>query len=476
MKTHFLKLVLSIIIFQFLISISANANNVQVSNVVRTGQDIAFDLSWENSWNVQGQPSNHDAVWIFIKYKKCTETIWKHALLNTSMSSHSFGSAITYATPILETDRFGNGTGNNTGVMIKRSDIGIGHINTNNSISLNVVGPVAFDSDDYDIRVFAVEMVYIVEGEFIAGNLNSRDLKETGQDFLHIVNEDPINVTDNSYTLTLPADFPKGYNSFYIMKYEITQGQYVDFLNTLTAGDANRYYENSNYMHGFMSNTGTNGIVYSTTSADRSLNYMSIDDLFSYLDWAALRPLSELEYEKACRGFGPYNEDEYAWGSETGVKVFNVSGATAGIEVATDNPLPNCNIYYDPIQGGQFNGSMGPVAAGMFARTSNTRIGTGASFFGVMELSGNVEEPCLAIQDANSNDAPSSYTGQWGDGYLNASGLFNVSSWSSHYYFYKGGGWHDGWSYMRVSYRGGFYAMSSYHSSRSDDRGGRGCR
>lgn len=34
----------------------------------------------------------------------------------------------------------------------------------------------------------------------------------------------------------IPAIFPKGYNAFYIMKYELSQQGYCDFLNTLTRG------------------------------------------------------------------------------------------------------------------------------------------------------------------------------------------------------------------------------------------------
>jgi len=31
----------------------------------------------------------------------------------------------------------------------------------------------------------------------------------------------------------IPVSFPKGYSDFYCMKYQLTQGQYVDFLNCL---------------------------------------------------------------------------------------------------------------------------------------------------------------------------------------------------------------------------------------------------
>jgi len=57
------------------------ANNLQVSNVIRTGQDVEentilidFDIRWENSWRTDNLNNdgitNWDAVWIFIKYQK----------------------------------------------------------------------------------------------------------------------------------------------------------------------------------------------------------------------------------------------------------------------------------------------------------------------------------------------------------------------------------------------------------------------
>ncbi|HCR53204.1 MAG TPA: hypothetical protein DIW27_02215, partial [Cytophagales bacterium] len=32
---------------------------------------------------------------------------------------------------------------------------------------------------------------------------------------------------------TIPANYPKGFNAFYTMKYEVSQKQYADFFNTL---------------------------------------------------------------------------------------------------------------------------------------------------------------------------------------------------------------------------------------------------
>ena len=35
---------------------------------------------------------------------------------------------------------------------------------------------------------------------------------------------------------TIPAAFPKGFQAFYIMKYETSQGQYTEFLNSISSG------------------------------------------------------------------------------------------------------------------------------------------------------------------------------------------------------------------------------------------------
>ena len=44
-------------------------------------------------------------------------------------------------------------------------------------------------------------------------------------------------------------------------------------------------------------------------------NFLSWMDLAAYLDWAALRPMTELEFEKICRGPNPPIAGEYVWGT-----------------------------------------------------------------------------------------------------------------------------------------------------------------
>jgi hypothetical protein len=120
------------------------ANHVVISNVTRTGanrDEVEFRISWENSWYyTSGNPGNHDAVWVFIKFRQCDAGgQWNHALLSTNMSDHFFDDSITYAKPILTTDRFGNPGQHNTGVLIRRKNVGRGHI-VNQLVRLKIVG------------------------------------------------------------------------------------------------------------------------------------------------------------------------------------------------------------------------------------------------------------------------------------------------------------------------------------------------
>ncbi|MCX7696102.1 MAG: hypothetical protein N2Z72_00225, partial [Bacteroidales bacterium] len=147
----------------FLVLTIVKANNVRVTNITRTGSNrdiIEFRLSWQNSWYfVTGFPQNHDAVWVFIKFRQCeTSGQWNHALLSVNMTDHFFDDSLTYAKPITTLDRYGNPGQHNTGVLIRRKYPGQGHI-VNKTVRLKVVGStqgIPFDETiEYDIKVFA---------------------------------------------------------------------------------------------------------------------------------------------------------------------------------------------------------------------------------------------------------------------------------------------------------------------------------
>ena len=89
-------------------------------------------------------------------------------------------------------------------------------------------------------------------------------------------------------TGSLSASFPKGYAAFYGMKYEITQGQYADFLNTLSSGNAATRWYGSAVPASRYAITNVSG-VYMSSLQYVACNFMNWSDVAVYLDWAGLR-------------------------------------------------------------------------------------------------------------------------------------------------------------------------------------------
>ena len=190
---------------------------------------------------------------------------------------------------------------------------------------------------------------------------------------------------------------PGRLNSPLVMKYEISQQQYVDFLNSLTraqqnsrtATDLNDSGNNNVYV---MSNTLTpqyrngirrdsfvatgpytfyvdlsnNGEAGNLTDGENiACNYLSPDDLMAYCDWACMRPMGEIEYERFCRGSDPAVAGEYAWG-------------TTDLTMALISPLTAGRPFEVAVQTGQ-NGlcrstEAGPMRTGFAARDTSDRL------------------------------------------------------------------------------------------------------
>ncbi len=136
----------------------------------------------------------------------------------------------------------------------------------------------------------------------------------------------------------------------------------------------------------------------------------------AWLDWAAMRPMTELEYEKACRGGGNTPSPlEFAWGNTT----------ISPITTATNQGAAN-----ETWATGNANYSGGPaiqMRCGALATASSTRTTSGATFYGIMEMTGNVRE--FAIYAGNA--AGRTFTGLHGDGILTAVAEANTAFWPS---------------------------------------------
>ncbi len=258
--------------------------------------------------------------------------------------------------------------------------------------------------------------------------------------------------------LQIPVAYPKGYKGFYIMKYELSQEQYCNFLNMLSyTQQKNRIGNNldnlnkGDYVFGNPKRPSCrNGIaVFSRKSTSQpavfgcnlnpaepffskddgqtlACNYMTGADMLAYLDWSGLRPLSELEYEKACRTPNRVIPGEYAWNTASIAPLGGQSGLL-GSTLGTENESP-ANVNTNANSGVP---SFGPVRCGSFGTSSTNQEQSGGSFYGVMELSGNLGEMCYSVTGGSSLNTTSSKNEHHGDGVLAADGNYNVlTSWN----------------------------------------------
>ncbi len=408
------------------------ANNLNISNVTKISDNkLSFDVSWDNSWWVS---TYRDAAWIFIKYKNSSGQ-WQH--LDITSATVSGFTLYTYP--------------DNKGVMLSRQFSGQGTVTGSVTVQFNdgILGPLP------DFKVFGIEMVYINQGAFWVGDgdgaLTTFHQGNNVNLPYHIQSAGEITVGNtsndlkaNDLTQNIPATYPNGYDSFYMMKYEITQEQYVEFLNTLTVQQqqtrtesdlANITASNRFVMSNSSLPNSRNGIACDSNATNTTpihfycdlnnnefenenndgqnlaCNYLAVSDAIAYTDWAALRPATEFEYEKACRGTAYPIIDEYANGT-----IIIVNYGTI-----INSGMPN-ETYSNVGTNGLINSSVSPIRVGGFATSTTTRLQSGAGFYGNVELSGNTAEYCVLSQQGN-------YSGTLGDGVLNVYG--NQNTWDS---------------------------------------------
>ena len=185
--------------------------------------------------------------------------------------------------------------------------------------------------------------------------------------------------------------------------------------------------------------------------------------------------MTELEYEKICRGTASSVSGEYAWGTNAlaNAEYTLSSNNTSNEKVAANYSTSSGNAAFETtvLFGGGING---PLRVGIFAADSlNTgRVTSGAGFYGNMELSGNLWERVITL----GNTTGRGFTGVHGDGKLGTGGDADVSLWPGTNAVgggMRGGRWGSGATTMRTSDR--FNAARSY-SIRDFSLGFRGVR
>lgn len=201
-----------------------------------------------------------------------------------------------------------------------------------------------------------------------------------------------------------------------------------------------------------------------------AMNYLSWGDLSAYLDWAALRPMTELEFEKVCRGTAPRVAGEYIWGTTT-INPFYSNTLTNGYKANEG--------YATVINGacvyglGSSSPSYGPVRCGIFATGSSGRASAGASYYGAMEMGGNLWERVITTANATGT----AFTGVLGDGTLTVLGESNQTNWPSPATAIgvgnRGGDYINTAVYVRTSDRS---SVGTPDAAREINFGGRGVR
>lgn len=561
------KLLYALLLCTFAVG-GAFANNIRIIGIPTvTDQDtsknivhINFDLAWANSWRTS-KPDNHDAAWIFVK---CWDgEAWNHVYLMDDPKSYRAGSknaadAVNFGKdgymPYKVTSRDGvtdlqmdmvlepgysmaykkwHLNPDETaqvccvGFFLYRKEYGAGDVSVPGiQFSWNYGDQDFVDEDDLVVKVFAVEMVYVPQGAFYLGGKGTPEKQygsftTDGETFgtpMVITSENPIQVknTPASNTLwatdeaimegTIPANWPKGYNAFYIMKYEMSQQAYCEFLNTLQQGQQNGRTEYElTYLgvgHSMWSNSAnslapyrnfvevrqsapvvifgmdannnniwdeTDRVEYPAGSGDTlvrnidgqdlAMNFISIRDLLAYAEFAGLRPMTEFEYEKACRGPREPARDEYAWGSNTMV-FYGQAQPTAGNWTQDHYGITDYNTGTERVPGGYNVGFArastyvndwwkarrersypGSLRVGVFADSTTTRAAAGATFWGVMNMSDNTAEVCISAVDTTGRK----FVGTHGCGQLDGFGEAMNKDWNIptdnnafHYYITRG--------------------------------------
>lgn len=468
----------------------ARGNNVAISEVslAESAQprttSVKFNIAWDNAWRTI---VNYDAVWAFVKFTTNSGVDWAHATMkSTGLNPSGFSvEAGTNLDIFVPADK--------KGAFLFRKAEGKGHVAAQ---EVRLVWDFEADgltvSNQAMVKVYAIEMIYVPQNSFYVGSGGNGSNEFT---LTQITTADASAAGGYPTGQTAPiAAWPNGYAGFYAMKTEISQGLYRDFLNSLLAAQAaNRCSASSanDFMGdaaGILTPTNRNGIQLTNAAAvghgyvcnlDNDSNYnegedgksvacnwLKWADLTAFADWAALRPMTEMEFEKLCRGPAAAATNEYPWGAAYGLRAARglaYNGTSSEAATNTSN-YANCNATNHP-------DVQGPMRCGAFASdtTQTTRLQSGAGYYGNMELGGNLMEQCVSLADA----AGRAFAGAHGDGALTAGGDANAANWPGTDAVgagARGGSWQDGPTTLMTSDRQNALSISA---TRTATYGGR---
>lgn len=414
------------------------ANNISVSTpkleITDNGTFLRFTLAWENAWH---NAKNHDAAWVFVKYKpNDPNASARHCLLNAQGHQLLSKSPSNLPSPTLKVST------DNIGIFVYSSQPYRGNVQWDVQLSLNPRGSGIMEHLPGEWSVQALEMVYIPAGAYYLGDpdTTSRNAAaffgNTSNSSYEVKQEDQvINIGDQAGQLNyrpdepiyqgdrqgpVPANFPKGVRAFYIQKYEINQGTYASFLNNL--GTQASYFRSNFGGKSYAQSRGSLAMEndrYVAKSPQRPLNFVSWDDGCAFADWSGLRPMTELEFEKACRGPEMPIAHQFPWGTD------NKKGLIRYVD--RDDELK--------LKAGVSEAQLSDQNRAVFA----------ASYWWIMDLAGSLWERVVSI----GHPMGRAFRGTHGDGRLSGYGYATNDDWPrgdderNGGYGYRGGGYYE---------------------------------
>ncbi|RKJ81929.1 hypothetical protein D7X33_03085 [Butyricicoccus sp. 1XD8-22] len=445
---------------------------------------VSLDLQWENAWKNE---VNFDGAYVFLKYRPAAGEAFR------SMKLRGAGGGMTERKPLPEGFSLGESSVK-LGAFLPETQLGF-FVFPEEACSRQTVRaagiqvPVEAGCAE-EIEVFSIEMVYIPEGRFTIGD--PKGPKRMGGSCLNgfytypdkpmyeIASEKAISLgpeagmlyCDADYVpggedvqqkrLTIPEAFPKGFAGMWYMKHPLTMRQWVQYLNCLTrrqqqrqvwadvSGDAVPHFyvmtdsdhlQDRNAVFCRPAGHGTeNPITFYTSAPNRIANGLNWFSAASFACFAGLRPVTELEYTKACRGPLAPVEREFPWGSSAIGRVWNLSGERLLPLPEKPGALANCVFDTHTVmfhgQPKKFTGDGpqwgGTPDEGTFENAPliegySERECRGSSYYGVMELAGTVWEYMVSASLEDGVRFDRSY----GTGELTEDGEYEMPSWPS---------------------------------------------
>ena len=369
---------------------------------------VRFEVSWKNGWS---NARNHDAVWLFVKLSERPGDEVFHVRLAAAGHTAAARGKGPAARLEVSADR--------VGAFLHGAPPFRGDASYSVELVLDPKDMATLDPESKPMpAVFGVEMVLVPEGAFWVGDPDPAALDfgafyRVGPDRrpagpFEVGSEDPIVIGPEPGKVDyraphpelqgdrlgpVPAGYPKGYRAFYLMKYELSQGEYAAFLNSL-----DDHQSATRAIHGGRGYTSSRGTIalkdgrYEAARPSRPANFVSWDDGAAFADWAGLRPMTDLEFFKACRGPSAPIAHEFPWGTASKDRLRRV--------VAKDDDLV----------------TTGDADEGLLSDA--TRDVLGASYWWVMDLAGSVWERVVTL----GHPAGRAFRGSHGDGEISPVG------------------------------------------------------